>query len=60
MPLGHDVVTEAGCISIFTILINTLYLKTSPTVMRASLLVRTCSSENMCWPYFCRDEVLLP
>jgi hypothetical protein len=24
-PLGHDVVAEAGCISIFTILINTLY-----------------------------------
>jgi hypothetical protein len=27
MPFGHDVVAEAGCIDIFTILINTLYLK---------------------------------
>jgi hypothetical protein len=27
MPFGHDVVAEAGCIGIFAILINTLYLK---------------------------------
>jgi hypothetical protein len=27
MLFGHDVVAEAGCIDIFAILINTLYLK---------------------------------
>jgi hypothetical protein len=27
MPFGHDVVAQAGCIGIFAILINTLYLK---------------------------------
>jgi hypothetical protein len=27
MPFGHDIVAEAGCIGIFAILINTLYLK---------------------------------
>jgi hypothetical protein len=27
MPFRHDVVAEAGCIGIFAILINTLYLK---------------------------------
>jgi hypothetical protein len=27
MPLGHDVVAEAGVIGIFAILINTLYPK---------------------------------
>jgi hypothetical protein len=27
MLFGHDVVAEAGCIGIFAILINTLYLK---------------------------------
>jgi hypothetical protein len=27
MPFRHDVVAEAGCIDIFAILINTLYLK---------------------------------